>query len=131
AACVGSSSNSAATLPTPSTRPLPDASSPTARKRSATCSLVSDSTPTRPPCNFASMPRKRLFPPPTHPHTGKRFLNKGPEPVSVLTVNGRICLFRRRYFAKDVGSLAPLDAWIDPTQASITQGVRELVCRLN
>jgi hypothetical protein len=49
----------------------------------------------------------------------------------VLTINGRIRLFRRRYFAKNVASFAPLDDWIDPTQASITQGVRELVCRLN
>ena len=51
--------------------------------------------------------------------------------MSVLTVNGRIRLFRRRYCARDIGSFAPLDDWIDPTQASITQGVRELVCRLN
>jgi hypothetical protein len=49
----------------------------------------------------------------------------------VLTVNGRIHLLRRRYFAKDVGSFSPTDDWLDPTQASISQGVREMVCRLN
>src|SRR5262249_46550597 len=37
----------------------------------------------------------------------------------------------RRYFAKDVGSFAPLDGWLRPPQASISRGVRELVCRLN
>jgi hypothetical protein len=49
----------------------------------------------------------------------------------VLTVNGRITLSRRRYFAKDIGSFTPLDDWIDPAHASISHGVREMACRLN
>jgi len=49
----------------------------------------------------------------------------------VLTVNGRISLSRRRYFAKGVGSFSPLDDWIDPSHASISHGAREMACRLN
>jgi uncharacterized protein UPF0236 len=49
----------------------------------------------------------------------------------VLTVNGRISLSRRRYFAKDLGSFTPLDDWVDPAHASISHGVREMACRLN
>src|SRR3954469_11389780 len=52
-------------------------------------------------------------PPPQHPQTGKRLQSKGAEPSSVLTVNGRVVLYRRRYFAKDTGSFTPLDEWID------------------
>src|SRR6516165_7952442 len=115
----------------PSTRPHPAASSPTARNRSATYWHASASGPTRPRCSFASMPRKRLFPPPSHPQTGKRLQSKGPEPFSVLTVNGRLVLARRRYFARDLGSQSPLDNWLDQAHASISHGVRELACRLN
>jgi hypothetical protein len=57
--------------------------------------------------------------------------SKGAEPSSVLTVNGRIVLYRRRYFAKDVGSFTPLDDWIDAAHASISRGVAEMACRLN
>jgi hypothetical protein len=49
----------------------------------------------------------------------------------VLTVNGRIALCRRRYFAKDTGSFAPLDDWLDRAHASISRGVTEMACRLN
>ena len=42
------------------------------------------------------MPRKRLSPPPKHPQTDKPLQNKGPEAFSVLTVNDRIVLSRRR-----------------------------------
>jgi hypothetical protein len=96
-----------------------------------TCSLASASKPTRPPCNSAWRPPRRLSPPPTHPETGKRLQNKGAEPFSTLTVNGRISLYRCRYFAKDVGSFSPLDDWIDPLHHSISHGVREMACRLN
>ena len=77
------------------------------------------------------MPPGRLPPPPTHPYTGKRLQGKGAEPFSVLTVNGRIVLYRRRYFAKDIGSFTPLDEWIDRVHASISRGVAEMACRLN
>jgi hypothetical protein len=66
-----------------------------------------------------------------HPRTNKRLQNKGPEEHSILTVNGRIYLSRRRYFAKDLGSNTPLDAWIDHAEATISCGVREMACRLN
>jgi Uncharacterised protein family (UPF0236) len=49
----------------------------------------------------------------------------------VLTVNGRITLSRRRYFAKDVGSFTPLDDWIDQAHAGISRGVCEMACRIN
>jgi hypothetical protein len=49
----------------------------------------------------------------------------------VLTVNGRVALHRRRYFAKDVGSFTPLDEWIDAAHSSISEGVTEMACRLN
>lgn len=49
----------------------------------------------------------------------------------MLTVNGRVTLSRRRYFAKDVGSFTPLDDWLDSVHASISHGVREMACRLN
>jgi hypothetical protein len=49
----------------------------------------------------------------------------------VLTVNGRVVLYRRRFFAKDMGSFTPIDAWLDAAQASISKGVTEMACRLN
>jgi hypothetical protein len=49
----------------------------------------------------------------------------------VLTVNGRIALWRRRYFAKGTGSFTPTDAWLDAAHASISRGVAEMACRLN
>jgi hypothetical protein len=49
----------------------------------------------------------------------------------VLTINGRIVLSRRRYFAKDVGSNSPLDSWLDKACATISLGIREMACRLN
>ncbi len=57
--------------------------------------------------------------------------NKGPDEHSVLTVNGRICLSRRRYAAAAVGSCYPLDSWLDRAEDSLSLGVRELACRLN
>ena len=53
--------------------------------------------------------------------------NKGPEECSVLTVNGRIVLTRRRY----AGGSHPLDAGLDVAEASVSVGARELACRLN
>jgi hypothetical protein len=77
------------------------------------------------------MPRKRLFPPPQHPDTGQPLQNKGAEECSILTVNDRIVLTRRRYAAPGVGSCHPLDAWLDVAAASVSLGARELACRLN
>jgi hypothetical protein len=87
--------------------------------------------PTRPPSRCVWTPRKRLFPPPAHPQTGQPLQNKGPETCTVLTINGRITVARRRYAAPGAGSRHPLDDWLDVAQASVSRGTRELACRLN
>jgi hypothetical protein len=76
------------------------------------------------------MPQKRLFPP-TDPTSGQRLQSKGRADYSVLTVNGRVTLSRRRYGGPATGSVTPLDAVLDVAGASLTLGVRELACRLN
>jgi hypothetical protein len=92
---------------------------------------TSDRPPIRPPSNSAPTPRKRLFPPPLHPQTATPLQNKGPDERTLLTVNGRISLSRRRYAAPGVGSSYPLDSWLDRTEDSLSLGLRELACRLN
>lgn len=77
------------------------------------------------------MPRKRLFPPPLHPETGKPLQNKGADDHTLLTINGRITLFRRRYSALGADSVYPLDSWLDRAEATFSLGVREMACRLN
>ena len=72
------------------------------------------------------MPRKRLFPP-QDPNTGCRLQSKGRDDHSVLTVNGRITLWRRRYSSPGTGSVTPMDALLDAAEATVTVGVRELV----
>ncbi len=71
------------------------------------------------------------FPPPLHPQTGTPLQNKGPDEHTLLTVNGRISLSRRRYAAAGVGSSYPLDSWLDRAEDSLSLGLRELACRLN
>src|SRR5262245_52704073 len=117
--------------PPPSTRPLQARSSTPPRRRSGTYSPTSAWPPTRPPSSSASMPRKRLPPPPQHPSTGKPLQNKGPEEHTVLTVNGRLTLSRRRYCGPDVGSCFPLDGWLDQAEDTVSVGLREMACRLN
>ena len=85
----------------------------------------------RPPSSSAPTPRKRLFPPPRHPQTEKPLQNKGTDEHTILTINGRIALSRRRYAAAGVGSCYPLDAWLDHAEDTISLGLRELACRLN
>ena len=92
---------------------------------------TSDRPRIRPLSSSAPTPRKRLFPPPLHPQTGKPLQNKGPDDRTLLTVNGRISLSRRRYAAAGVGSAYPLDAWLDRAEDSLSLGLRELACRLN
>jgi hypothetical protein len=57
--------------------------------------------------------------------------NKGRQDYTILTVNGRVRLWRRRWHSCGQGTLTPLDAWVDLAEASISLGVRELACRLN
>jgi hypothetical protein len=101
------------------------------KKRSETCSLTFAWPPTRPLSSCVSKPRKRLFPPPQHPATGKPLQNKGPEEHTILTINGRITLSRRRYSAAEVGSCHPIDCWLDKAEDTISLGLREMACRLN
>src|SRR5262245_31295393 len=77
------------------------------------------------------MRRKPLFPPPKDPLTQKTKKNKGRQDYTILTVNGRIRLWRRRWHSPSEGTLTPLDAWLDLAEASISLGVREMGCRLN
>jgi hypothetical protein len=49
----------------------------------------------------------------------------------VLTVNGRVRLWRRRWHSPGEGSTTPLDCWVDTVEATISLGVREMACRLN
>ena len=46
-------------------------------------------------------------------------------------MNGRIRLWRRRWHSANEGSTAPVDAWLDRAEATISLGVREMSCRLN
>jgi hypothetical protein len=57
--------------------------------------------------------------------------NKGPDDHTILTVNGRITLVRRRYAAPGLGSQFPLDTWIDRVEDTVSLGLREMACRLN
>src|SRR5262249_15228824 len=57
--------------------------------------------------------------------------NKGLDEHTVLTVNGRVTLSRRRYSGPDVGSCFPLDRWLDRAEDTVSLGVREMACRLN
>src|SRR5204862_8215262 len=68
---------------------------------------------------------------PLHPHAGTPLQNKGQDEPTILTINGRISLSRRRYAAAGVGSSYPLDSWLDRAEASLSLGLRELACRLN
>jgi hypothetical protein len=49
----------------------------------------------------------------------------------VLTINGRVRLWRRRWHSPAEGTTTPLDAWLDLAEGSISLGVREMACRLN
>ena len=77
------------------------------------------------------MRRKPLFPPPTDPQTGKTKRNKGRQDFTALTVDGRVRLWRRRWYSPGEGTTAPLDLWLDAAEATISLGVREMACRLN
>jgi hypothetical protein len=77
------------------------------------------------------MRRKPLFPPPKDPATGRTERNKGRQDFTVLTINGRVRLWRRRWHSPDEGTTTPLDAWLDTFEGTISLGVREMACRLN
>jgi hypothetical protein len=66
-----------------------------------------------------------------HPETGKPLQNKGLDDHTLLTINGRITLLRRRYAAAGADSVYPLDAWLNRAEDTVSRGVREMACRLN
>jgi hypothetical protein len=49
----------------------------------------------------------------------------------VLTINGRVRLWRRRWHSPGEGTTTPLDSWLDTLEGTISLGVREMACRLN
>jgi hypothetical protein len=77
------------------------------------------------------MRRKPLFPPPHDPQTGKKKRNKGRQDYTIQTINGRVRLWRRRWYSPAEGTTTPLDGWVDVAEATISLGVREMACRLN
>lgn len=48
-----------------------------------------------------------------------------------MTINGHICLRRVRWHCPQEGSETPLDAVVDATETTISEGVREMACRVN
>lgn len=76
------------------------------------------------------MRRKPLFPPP-HNAAGKRLANKGRQAKSVLTINGRVELWRRWWHGAQTGSVAPADEFMNAQAETVTPGVREMACREN
>jgi hypothetical protein len=49
----------------------------------------------------------------------------------VLTINGEIKIVRRWWHGPQIGSVAPADAILDSSGATITPGVVEMACRVN
>ena len=49
----------------------------------------------------------------------------------MLTVNGRIDVWRIRWHCPQEGSETVADGWLDEAEATISEGVREMACRLN
>src|SRR5690606_34026041 len=63
--------------------------------------------------------------------TGKRLSNKGIQPTSRLTINGRIKLRRRWWHGRNEGSVCPSDRMLFRPEATVSRGVREMACRCN
>lgn len=57
--------------------------------------------------------------------------DKGRQKHSLMTVNGRIRVWRKRWQPTCGGSLTPIDEWLQQTCETFTRGVIELACRLN
>ena len=49
----------------------------------------------------------------------------------MLTVNGRIDVWRIRWHCPAEGSETVADGWLDIAEATMSEGVREMACRLN
>jgi len=57
--------------------------------------------------------------------------NKGRQPTSRLTINGRIHLCRQWWYGSQDGSVCPADRLLSSLEESVSRGVREMACRLN
>jgi hypothetical protein len=77
------------------------------------------------------MRRKPLFPPPVSAATGRRKRHKGRQAFSVLSINGRVRLRRVRWHCSKEGSETPIDRLVDEAESTISEGVREMACRVN
>lgn len=49
----------------------------------------------------------------------------------MLTINGRVDVWRVRWHCPQEGSETVADGWLDEAEATISEGVREMACRLN
>ncbi len=49
----------------------------------------------------------------------------------MVTVNGRVRLWRVRWHCCHEGSQTPIDAWLDETEQAISEGAREMACRVS
>jgi hypothetical protein len=49
----------------------------------------------------------------------------------MLTINGRVNVWRVRWHCPQEGSDTVADGWLDEAEATISEGVREMACRLN
>src|SRR5262245_8092615 len=77
------------------------------------------------------MRQKPLFPPPKCAATGKPLRHKGRQSYSLLTVNGRVHVRRIRWHDAREGSRTEVDCMLDEAERAISEGVREMACRLN
>ena len=57
--------------------------------------------------------------------------DKGRQKRTVMTTNGRIRVWRKRWQPVIGGSVTPIDKWLDRPREAFTRGVVELACRLN
>lgn len=57
--------------------------------------------------------------------------DKGQQSHSLLTVNGRVAIHRRRWHCPGVGSVTLMDKLVEISEATVSLGVRELCGRLN
>ena len=48
-----------------------------------------------------------------------------------MNINGAMGIRRRHYYGKQEGTCTPIDALLDAAEATVSQGVREMVSRLN
>ena len=57
--------------------------------------------------------------------------NKGSQPTTMLTISGRIKVFRRFYHSPFEGTVTPIEQLLFDPDHSVSRGVREMACRLN